>query len=274
MLFDSFLGHAKARPSRVRQGSYALSAGLHGLLVLACVLSWLHQRHIKMGLGEESRSPAVAVSFFGHAGGIGSASGLVAPGLDRPKPAARGQNHPSPRRPTILTRPVLATVEPPKRSAIDGEAEDDSEVEGAHGDQNADSDNDNPQDGTTGAIARTGAGGPGAGGEGQAAAASPRRSLTGAPYVSTEEATYLRTFEDIPGIPDQLKVPNSTYLVALEVCVSQDGHVDEVAVRERAAPALDQLLVMKAMTWRYRPRLIGGIASAFCHTMRLRYETQ
>jgi TonB family protein len=90
--------------------------------------------------------------------------------------------------------------------------------------------------------------------------------------ISPLEAAYLRTYQTFPSLPRALWVRGRVYTETLRICVSADGHVDEVALEEGAAPELDALVVAAVRTWRYRAPLVGGRPIPFCHPMRIHYE--
>jgi TonB family protein len=97
--------------------------------------------------------------------------------------------------------------------------------------------------------------------------------LPGRPQrVSMNYAAYLRTYEPFPTLPDSCWPPGrTTNTVLLEICVTERGEVADVVVRESAGEEVDAYLTAAARTWRYRPRMVQGIAQQFCHPIRLVY---
>jgi hypothetical protein len=92
------------------------------------------------------------------------------------------------------------------------------------------------------------------------------------PFISLREATALRTSDFFPRLPAALWTGRNAYLVALEVCVSEQGWVSEASLRSSASPRLDAIVLAAARGWRYRPRLQGGRPAPFCHGVLIRYE--
>lgn len=101
----------------------------------------------------------------------------------------------------------------------------------------------------------------------------PRRNQTGArPFISGLEATALRMRDFFPRLPESLWSRRGPYVVTLDVCVSERGFVDHVTLRSSAAPTLDAMVLAAVTTWRYRPRLVAGVRSPFCHGVTIKYE--
>jgi outer membrane biosynthesis protein TonB len=92
------------------------------------------------------------------------------------------------------------------------------------------------------------------------------------PFISLREATALRTSDFFPRLPAALWTERSAYLVALEVCVSEQGWVTEASLRSSASARLDPIVLAAARGWRYRPRLLDGRPAPFCHGVLIRYE--
>jgi len=114
-------------------------------------------------------------------------------------------------------------------------------------------------------------------GQGAGTAAHPHEPASPpeeSPVIPTGEASYLRTHETYPGLPASLRRRDRTYVVLVRVCVASDGGVDRVLVEQGAAWELDQVIVSAIRTWRYRPRVVGGIPAPFCHRLKLEYTMQ
>ncbi|HEY8923570.1 MAG TPA: energy transducer TonB [Polyangia bacterium] len=92
------------------------------------------------------------------------------------------------------------------------------------------------------------------------------------PVIGHEEATALRVRDVFPRMPEALWPGWRPYLVALEVCVDEEGGVGEVNLLSSAAPRLDRMVAEAARTWRYRPLVRDGVATAFCHAVVIKYE--
>ena len=91
--------------------------------------------------------------------------------------------------------------------------------------------------------------------------------------ISHEEATALRVRDVFPRMPEALWPGWRPYLVTLEVCVDEEGRVGEVNLLSSAAPRLDQMVAAAARTWRYRPLVLAGAATGFCHAVVIKYES-
>jgi protein TonB len=98
------------------------------------------------------------------------------------------------------------------------------------------------------------------------------RPRDGTPILSHDEATALRVRDAFPRLPEALWTPWKPYIVALEVCVGPDGAVSEAVLRSSAAPRLDQTVLAAVKTWRYRPHVVGGQPTPFCHGVVIKYE--
>jgi hypothetical protein len=98
------------------------------------------------------------------------------------------------------------------------------------------------------------------------------RPREGAPTISHDEATALRTRDSFPRLPESVWPQWRPYIVKLEICVGEDGGVREAVLRSSASPRLDPLVLAAAKTWRYRPRLVDGKAAPFCHGVVIKYE--
>jgi outer membrane biosynthesis protein TonB len=92
------------------------------------------------------------------------------------------------------------------------------------------------------------------------------------PFVSLKEATSLRTHDHFPRLPAALWTERRPYMVVVELCVSEEGRVSEAALRSHRAPHLDALVLDAVRGWRYRPRLLDGRPSPFCHGVAIRYD--
>jgi hypothetical protein len=91
--------------------------------------------------------------------------------------------------------------------------------------------------------------------------------------IDAEMAKELRIYDVFPNRPDSWRVAGSTPPVLLEVCVSEHGSVTDVKVAEAGSSPLASLLVASIRTWRYRTLAVNGVATAFCHDVRIRYRT-
>jgi protein TonB len=92
--------------------------------------------------------------------------------------------------------------------------------------------------------------------------------------VSPLEAAYLRLYQTYPNLPRSLWVHGRIYTVAVQMCITAEGRVDEVTLKQGAAPELDALVLSTLRTWRYRSRIVQGKPRAFCHPMIIHYDVE
>jgi TonB family protein len=90
--------------------------------------------------------------------------------------------------------------------------------------------------------------------------------------ISHDEATTLRARDSFPRLPESVWSGGRPYVVKLEICVADDGRVREAVLRSSASARLDPIVLAAVRTWRYRPRLVGGKATPFCHGVVIKYE--
>jgi periplasmic protein TonB len=104
----------------------------------------------------------------------------------------------------------------------------------------------------------------------------PERSAPGVrTYLAPGVAAGLRIYDSFPRMPEPLRGPGVQYLVMADVCVSEQGVVDRVRVSAPAgAAALEHALTDAIRTWRYRPLMIGGGPSPFCHQVNMHYQLE
>ena len=98
------------------------------------------------------------------------------------------------------------------------------------------------------------------------------RPREGAPTISHDEATALRTRDSFPRLPESVWPEWRPYIVKLEICVAEDGRVREAELRSSASARLDPVVLAAAKTWQYRPRLVDGKPAPFCHGVVIKYE--
>jgi outer membrane biosynthesis protein TonB len=108
---------------------------------------------------------------------------------------------------------------------------------------------------------------------GSSAAGDPTRAPRSTPvFLPADVATYLRAQDEFPSLPSSLRHRGAHYQAKLEICVAADGRVTDVGFRSEPAPALDSVLQAAVRGWRYRPFLVDGVATPFCHRMIVSYE--
>lgn len=92
-----------------------------------------------------------------------------------------------------------------------------------------------------------------------------------AAYISQDSAAYYRTHDDMPGLPNWL-AGHREYAMLFRICVTTEGTVSNVVVLKSATPDADQVLCAAIEKWRYRPRIVDGVARPFCHPIRIVYS--
>jgi hypothetical protein len=91
--------------------------------------------------------------------------------------------------------------------------------------------------------------------------------------LTSGAAAYLRTYETFPSLPDgSWSWRKKSYVFFLQVCVADNGLVDEVVIQRGARPDLDAYLASAIRTWRYRPWIVSGSPRPFCHPLRITYS--
>jgi hypothetical protein len=100
----------------------------------------------------------------------------------------------------------------------------------------------------------------------------PARAQMGVFHVSAGVAQALRVYDVFPSMPDAMRAAGLAAAVNVEICVSNLGDVSEVTMNREAAPVLKDVLRSAIRTWRYRPLVLAGNATPFCHEMQLRYS--
>src|SRR5262249_25457707 len=98
------------------------------------------------------------------------------------------------------------------------------------------------------------------------------RPRDGTPILSHDEATALRERDSFPRLPESVWGEWRPYVVALEVCVAEDGHVADAVLRSWAPPRLAPIVRAAVQTWRYRRLLRAGKPPPFCHGVVIKYE--
>jgi hypothetical protein len=108
---------------------------------------------------------------------------------------------------------------------------------------------------------------------GSSATADPTRAPRSTPiFLPADVASYLRAQDEFPSLPASLRHRGAHYQAKLEICVAADGRVTDVGFRSDPAPALDSVLQAAVRSWRYRPFLVDGVPTPFCHRMIVSYE--
>ena len=96
-----------------------------------------------------------------------------------------------------------------------------------------------------------------------------------ASFISERLAKYFRIVESFPSLGESYWLPGRMlYMLYVEICVNTDGSVGKVSVKQGATPEVDQRISDAIRTWRYRPRMVAGVARPFCHPIRIEYSRQ
>jgi hypothetical protein len=101
-------------------------------------------------------------------------------------------------------------------------------------------------------------------------ASEARPQPVGTATVSPEVARALRVYDSFPTITGDPAARHQQ--VALEVCVSERGLVSRATVGASAMNAFQERVRAAVLTWRYRPLLLDGRPTPFCHLLRVIYE--
>jgi len=92
---------------------------------------------------------------------------------------------------------------------------------------------------------------------------------TRAPVIAPETARALRVYDTFPMLLAQNALSRAE--VVVEVCVSDHGQVSDAVIAEGGMRAIDNTLRTAIRSWRYRPLVVNGAATPFCHFMRIKY---
>jgi hypothetical protein len=103
------------------------------------------------------------------------------------------------------------------------------------------------------------------------APASGVRSLGARPVLSPATARALRVYDVYPAPPEPLRA-GVVHVLLADICVSDRGLVSDVSMAPGGAAALESALRAAIRTWRYRPLLLDGVPTPFCHPMRFIYR--
>jgi TonB family protein len=92
---------------------------------------------------------------------------------------------------------------------------------------------------------------------------------TKTPIIAPDTARALRVYDTYPMLLAQAAVKRAEILV--EVCVSDHGQVSDAVIAEGGMAAIDHTLRTAIRSWRYRPLVVNGAPTPFCHFMRIKY---
>ncbi len=92
--------------------------------------------------------------------------------------------------------------------------------------------------------------------------------------LSPTEANHLRIYEIYPHLPPSLRQRSSRYTLVVQLCIARNGRVADVVIERSASQELDAAVLTALHTWRYRPLLVAGVPTPFCHRMQIDYDVQ
>jgi hypothetical protein len=90
-------------------------------------------------------------------------------------------------------------------------------------------------------------------------------------HIATGIARSLRIHDVFPRMPELLRLQQRSETVDAQICVSVQGSVTGVRLRGGSA-TLENVLREAMLTWRYRPLLLQGTPTPFCHDLHLVYR--
>ena len=243
MAFEAFKAQseAPARAGRKRLW-YALSIGVHGALIaVGIAYSFWHI--------EELSPPLLKVTFL---------SAAPPPPPAAPPPAGGGATPKKPPKvvkPKVIVQPKPEDLVQPKEikkeePKEEPKAEDHGETNGVKG-------------GTIGGT-------PGGtiGGTGPAGRPAPAKFLP--PNMAKQQ---LIDGPD-PVFPPSLNHGGIVYRVLVKICVTTTGSVDRVTLMKGADSVLDENVVTKVKTWRFRPLLANNVPVPFCYPATFEFKSQ
>jgi TonB family protein len=99
--------------------------------------------------------------------------------------------------------------------------------------------------------------------------AAPSMAPAAPPVIGAETARALRVYDSFPMVLAQSAA--SAADVVVEVCVSDHGQVSDAVIARGGHGAIGDTLRTAIRSWRYRPLVVNGAATPFCHFMRIQY---
>jgi hypothetical protein len=111
-----------------------------------------------------------------------------------------------------------------------------------------------------------------AGRAGAPAGTDPVRSPAIERSITPLEASHLCIHQSLRSLPRPLYVRGRSYKVEVQMCITAQGRVGQVILQKGADPLLDGQVVTDLQSWLYRPRVVGGQATAFCYRLNVIYQ--
>ncbi|MES1171784.1 MAG: energy transducer TonB [Bacteroidota bacterium] len=265
MAFETYLQQDKGRPSRARRITYLVSAIAHALAVLAAVAySFWHV--------EELTPPTVMVTFISAA--------AAPPPPPPPPPLGGGASAPAPKPHKAVVRPK---VEVPKPTEIVQPKQPDKEVpQEAPKEEpktepktetkpaNAEGQGAGAANGVKGGVAGGVKGGTVGGTVGGTASAPV---AVASKFLPPQMGAQQKISGADPDFPAHLRKSGANFLVMAKICVAAAGAVESVTLLKRAEPTLDNNVVTRVKTWRFRPLMANGTPAPFCYFGRFEFKS-
>ena len=252
MAFEAFRAQSEA-PARAgrRRLWYALSIGVHGALIaVGIAYSFWHI--------DELSPPLLKVTFL---------SAAPPPPPAPPPPAGGGTTAKKkviPKQKVVVPRTeIVQPKEAPKKEEPKEEpkAEDHGEKDGVKG-------------GTIGGTA----GGTIGGTKGGTIGGTPGGVIGAPPAAPRSLAPYMAKQQLIDGpnpeLPAALNRGDYLYRVLVQICVSTTGAVDKVTLKVGADPLLNEAVMSKVRTWKFRALMANNVPIPFCYLGTFEFKRQ
>jgi protein TonB len=249
MAFEAFRNEGQTRPpSRRRRLTYALSVVVHGALIgVGVVYSFWHV--------EELSPPMLRVTFLS-----------AAPPPPPPPPPAGGGGAAKKKmviKPKTVVQPKLAELVQPRETPKKVEPKEEPEPKSKEDEGEKGGVKGGVGGGTVGGTVGGTIGGKPGGVVGGTVGGSG--SAPWAKFVPPDVAADHKLSGDMPDFPVSLRRTGIIYRLQAKICVTANGGVEKVIIMKGADPLLDDGVVAKVKTWRYRPLLANGLPIPFCY---------
>jgi protein TonB len=260
--FEAFRRQDLDRPRKLRRIAFVLVAIFHGVLVAAgIVYSYWHV--------EELTPPTLRVTFM-SAPPPPPPPPPAAGGGGRPKKVALKPKLPEPVKPTEIVQPPEKTkpVKHEFRKHTDEYVEEDNTKTGVGAGKGKGSIEDGDEDGEEDGVKGGQRGGVIGGTIGSAGTTpAPPRSMP------SQFGALQKISGDDPDFPPSLNHGGMEYIVEAKICVSTTGSVESVTVTKTADRLLDDSVLAKVRTWRFRPMRFNNMLVAFCYPGRFEFKS-
>ncbi len=245
-MFESYV-ESRRRPLAARALGVTASILLHGGgLALVIFLSLFYV--------EELPEPPVTVTFF---------SAPPPPPPPPPPPAPKAQPRPK----TALAQPVPkpSEVQPPDKPPPPAKKDEPKVPEWAQGGSEGGS-----EDGAEGGL-DTGAPRPP-----ETKKAEPKKQAGAQPaFVRQQVVEKLKLSGEMPEYLPAARMAKVEGVVMVRLCLKADGTVDTAETRIiKSLPALDEEVLAKVKSWRYKPYVVDGVATPVCFPARFVFKFQ